>query len=278
MTTLKTKLKKRFRLFAKYSFAFLLIFCITQCTPSKDISEDSRSVIGQSNFIFSGTIIKMNASNIDVTTNDPTAIVLVDEVIDAIPPYDQMKGKEITVLLASDRDRKPGEKEVFYTMGWYYGKTLGVKEIPNNLKEVIVSDHKNRIVEERFNIENDSLSAELKRASIVVWGTIVETDIKDENVPPFGSEHDPEFRKASIEIKEILKGDISENLIDVYYASSVDVMWSESPKPMKDQEGIFLLHLDQAPPIFKMQGYTMLDIRDIQPTENLANIQSLLNK
>jgi len=278
MTTQKTKLKKRFRLLAKYSFALLFIICITQCTPSKDISDDSRSVIGQSNFIFSGTIVKMNASNIDVSTNDPTAIVLVDEVIDAIPPYDQMKGKEITVLLASDRDRKPGEKEVFYTMGWYYGKTLGVKEIPNNLKEVIVSDHKNRIAEERFNIENDSLSAELKRASVVVLGTIVETDIKDEKVPPFGSEHDPEFRKASIEIKEVLKGDISENLIDVYYASSVDVMWSESPKPMKDQEGIFLLHLDQAPAIFKMQGYTMLDIRDIQPPENLANIQSLLNK
>lgn len=278
MTTLKIKLKNRFKLLAKYSFAFLLIICITQCNPSKDISDDSRSVIGQSNFIFSGTIVKMNASNIDVTTNDPTAIVLVDEVIDAIPPYDQMKGKEITVLLASDRDRKPGEKEVFYTMGWYYGKTLGVKEIPNNLKEVIVADHKKIIAEERFNIENDSLSVELKRARIVVLGIIVETGIKDENVPPFGSEHDPEFRKASIEIKEVLKGDISENLIDVYYASSVDVMWSESPKPTKDQEGIFLLHLDQAPAIFKMRDYTMLDIRDIQPNENLANVKSLLNK
>jgi hypothetical protein len=220
----------------------------------------------------------MNASNIDVTTNGPTAIVLVDDVIDAIPPYDQMKGKEITVLLASDQNRIAGEKEVFYTMGWYYGKTLGVKEIPNNLKEELLSIHKERIVLERINIQNDSLRVELKRAILVVQGIVVESGIKDEKYPPFESEHDPVFRKASIEIREVLKGTIDEKRVDFYYASSDDVMWSTSPKPKKDQEGIFLLLIDQAPAIFKMRDYTVLDSRDIQPTENLTNIQNLLKQ
>ncbi|MCH8860690.1 MAG: hypothetical protein IH843_06100, partial [Thaumarchaeota archaeon] len=151
------KSKKQFKLIAKYSFALFLILCITQCTPSKNISENGRTVIGQSNFIFSGTIVKMNASNIGVITDVSSAIVLVDEVIDAVSPYDQMKGKEITILLASDQNRNAGEKEVFYTMGWYYGKTLGVKEIPNNLREEILSGHKERIAQERINIQNDSL-------------------------------------------------------------------------------------------------------------------------
>ena len=157
-------------------------------------------------------------------------------------------------------------------------KNLGGKEIPNNLGEEIQSGHKERIAQERINIRNDNLRDELKKAILVVKGIVVEADIKDEKYPPFESEHDPVFRKASIEIKEVLKGTIDEKRVDFYYASSDDVMWSNSPKPMKDQEGIFLLQIDQAPAIFKMRDYTVLDNRDIQPAENLTNIQSLLKR
>jgi len=276
MTKLILKLSKRFKLMAKYAFAVILILCIMKCTPSEDVTDNVRNVIGRSNFIFSGTIIKMNSSNIDVMIEGPSAIVMVNEVIDAVSPYDQMKGKEITVLLASDKNREAGNKEVFYTMGWYYGKTLGVKEIPNNLKEEIQTGYRERIARERLNIQNDSLRAELKRAKLVVQGTVIETSIKDEKYPPFESEHDPAFRKAVIEIKEVIKGDLKEKRIDVYYSSSDDVMWSNSPKLMKNQEGIFLLHINQAPAIFKMKGYTLLDKRDFQSSKNLTNIQNLL--
>lgn len=276
MTKLILKLSKRFKLMAKYTFAVILILCIMKCTPSENNTDNVRNVIGRSNFIFSGTIVKMNSSNIDVMIEGPSAIVMVNEVIDAVSPYDQMKGKEITVLLASDKNREAGDKEVFYTMGWYYGKTLGVKEIPNNLKEIIKTGYRERIAQERLNIQNDSLRAELKRAKLVVQGIVIETSLKDERYPPFETEHDPAFRKAVIEIKEVIKGDLTEKRIDVYYSSSDDVMWSNSPKLMKDQEGIFLLQVNQAPPLFKMKGYTTLDKRDVQPNENLTRIQELL--
>lgn len=279
MTTLKSKLKIRVKFMAGCLFAICLILGFTQCNnPDLDNGRNAKSVIAKSNFIFLGTIVRMDASNIDVKTNGPTAIVLVDEVIEAASPYDQMKGKEITVLLAPNQERKAGEKEVFYTVGWYYGKTLGVKEIPNKLNTEIKSGFKERIAKERMNLQNDSLRVELRRSTLVVQGLVVESGIRDEKIQPMESEHDPAFRKAIIEIKAVLKGDFSEKQVAVYYASSDDVMWSDAPKLVKGQEGIFLLHKGQAPAIFKMRDYTLLKKRDIQSDENLENVRSLIKQ
>ena len=239
--------------------------------------DNSRSVISRSNFIFYGTIVKMNASNIEVATSLPTAIVKIDEIIDAVPPYDEMKGKEITVLLASPQRNKAGDKQVFFTTGWYYGKTLGVKETPNNLFVPEKLDGlQKKILTERINIRNDSLREELKKTILVIQGTVVEADIKVEENPSLESEHDPEFKKAVIEIKEVIKGKVTGRKVEVYYSSSDDVMWYSSPKLTKGMEGIFLLQVRQAPAIYKINGYTLLDKRDVQPIENLNNIKNLI--
>lgn len=259
------------------SFVALIVtlFSVAICSAQ----DNGRGVIRQSNFIFAGTIIRMNASNIEIVPDVPTAIVRVDEVLDAMSPYDQMKGKEITVLLASAKNKKAGAKQVFYTSGWYYGKTLGVKETPNNLLvSAKLETVKNMIISERVNIRNDSLGEELKKAVLVVRGAVVEANINVEEKPGLESEHDPEFKKAVIEIKEVLKGRITEKRVEVFYASSEDVIWHNSPKLAKDQEGIFLLQLRQAPDIFKINGYTVLDKRDVLSTGDLSNVRNLLKK
>jgi hypothetical protein len=126
------------------------------------------------------------------------------------------------------------------------------------------------------NIKNDSLRDELKKAVIVIQGTVIETDIKVEIPLSLESEHNPEIKKAIIEIKTVLKGNVSDKRITVLYSSSDDVMWYNSPKLTKGQEGIFLLQLKQVPDIFKIQGYSILDKRDVQPVENLTLVQNLL--
>lgn len=262
-----TKRTKKYLIFIMFSFIYII-----ECGAQDNI----RKTIAQSNFIFLGTISKMNASNINVTTNSPTAIVRVDEVVDAVDPYDQMTGKEITVLLMSSQNKKTGDKQVFYTMGWYYGKTLGVKEISNNQVTETVVGLKETIIKERNNIKNDSLRDELKKAVLVVQGIVIESNINIEKSNAFESEHDPQIKKAIIEIKSVLKGKLIEKRVTVNYSSSDDVMWYNSPKLIKGQEGVFLLHLRQAPVIFKIQGYTLLDYRDFQQTDNLSKILNLL--
>jgi hypothetical protein len=274
MNTLTINSKKNFSTVNKSFVALIVILFSVAIGGAQD---NRRNVIKNSNFIFSGTIVRMNASNIEIVPDVPTAIVRVDEVIEAVSPYEQMRGKEITVLLASTKNRRAGAKQVFFTSGWYYGKTLGVKETPNNLvMSEKVETVKNTIVLERVNIRNDSIREELNKAALVVWGTVVETNIKIEKIPGLESEHDPEFRKAIIQIKEVLKGQTTEKRVEVIYASSEDVMWHNSPKLAKGQEGIFLLQLRQAPAIYKINGYTVLDKRDVLSTEDLSNVRNLL--
>lgn len=238
---------------------------------------NERDVINRSNFIFSGTIVKMNASNIEVVPNVPTAVVRVDEVLDAVSPYERMKGKEITVLLASSKNKKAGDRQVFFTSGWFYGKTLGVKETPNNLTVGDrLDDLKKRIVSERVNIVNDSLRDELKRAVLVIRGIVIEANIEIEKRPGLESEHNPEFKKAVIEIKEVLKGQTTERRVDVIYSSSDDVQWYNSPKLTRGQDAIFLLQVRQAPPIFRINGFTVLDKRDVVSPDSESSVKNLL--
>jgi hypothetical protein len=261
---------------ARKSFAAFIVILFAAAIFSAQ--DNRREIIRQSNFIFSGTIIRMNASNIEIVPNTPTAIVRVDEVLDAVSPYDQMKGKEITVLLAAAGNKRAGARQVFFTSGWYYGKTLGVKETPNNLVVTEnMSAFRTRIVTERVNIRNDSIREELNKAVLVVWGTVIEANIKVEKKLGLESEHDPEFRKAIIEIKEVLKGRIAEKRVEIFYASSEDVMWHNSPKLVKGQEGVFLLQLRQPPAVlFRINGFTVLDKRDVLSIEELSNIRKLL--
>lgn len=264
-------------LFCQLQKAFIalvaMLFSISLCGAQGN----DRDVINRSNFIFSGTIIRMNASNIEIVPNGPTAIVRVDEVLDAVSPYEQMKGREITVLLTSAGNKKAGDRKVFFTSGWYYGKTLGVKETPNSLVVRDGSDElKKRIISERVNIRNDALREELKKAVLVVRGVVVEANIDIEEPPGIESEHDPEFRKAVIEIKEVLKGQTTERRVEVFYSSSDDVMWYSSPKLAKGQEAIFLLQTRQAPAIYRITGFTVLDKRDVLSIDNESNVRNLL--
>jgi hypothetical protein len=239
--------------------------------------DNMKAIISQSNFIFRGTIIRMDASNIDAVADVPTAVVRVDEVVDAVEPYEQMKGKDITVLLSSSRGKKAGDKQIFYTSGWYYGKTLGVKETENNLRNTDNADAlKKKVAVERINIRNDSIASELKRAVAVITGVVVETNINVEKTPFIESEHDPELRKAIIEVKQVLKGRISAQRIEVFYAASDDVIWYSAPKLSKGLQAIFLLQMRQAPAIYRIKGFTVLDRRDVQSIENLETIKILL--
>jgi len=240
--------------------------------------ENSRSVIARSNFIFYGTIIKMNASNIGLSATNATAIVKVDKIIDAVAPYELMEGKEITVLLASTNDKKENLQQVFYTTGWYYGKTLGVKEVRNAQPKRLQDDLQKTIANERVNIHNDSVNVELQKSSLVVIGTVTDVGKEEKETLSMESEHDPRYIKAVIQIKQVLKGKTDNKQIAVFFSGSDDVAWNQSPKLNKGLEAIFLLQLRQAPPFFPVKGFTVLDKRDVQPVSNLSTIRALLKK
>ena len=81
MDTLATHAKNISRAVSKPFVALVtLLFLFFLCGAQGN----DRDVINRSNFIFAGTIVRMNASNIEIVPNGPTAIVRVDEVLDAV--------------------------------------------------------------------------------------------------------------------------------------------------------------------------------------------------
>jgi hypothetical protein len=140
---------------------------------------------------------------------------------------------------------------------------------------VVQKDSKNKNREVINLMENDSLKEELKSASLVVKGKVVQTDIEDEKIRRTFSEHDPGFKKAVIKVAEVLKGKLTTTEVEVYYASSDDVRWYTSPKPIKNQEAIFILKTEQLG-IDKQEAYTLLDKHAIQPLEDCSKIKGIL--
>jgi hypothetical protein len=255
---------------------FVILSLIILCNSQGRTQESSKAIIARANFIFAGTIVTPNASNIGIKTSSPTAIVRVDEIIDAVAPYDQMKGKEITVLFASTASKAAGSQQVFYTMGWYYGKNLGVKEVANDLPRQTPDTLKRVVALQRQAIHRDSLVAELSKATLVIRGVVTAIEVEARRNPAIESEHDPDLRRAVISIQEVLKGKIAAKQVTVYYSASEDVQWHRAPKLSKGQQGIFLLSSGQLPESIRVEGYTVLDKRDVQLVTSLPDLKVLL--
>ena len=65
-------------------------------------------------FIFDGIVEKPNAATMPAIASEATAIVKVNEVFRAPPAVGNLKGKKITLQLASVKGTKAGQRATFY--------------------------------------------------------------------------------------------------------------------------------------------------------------------
>jgi len=89
------------------------------------------------------------------------------------------------------------------------------------------------------------------------------------------TEHDPVWREAVIQVKDVLKGEKKAKQVTVRFPDSSDVMFHGVPRFEPGQEGYFMLHKGEAT---KTTGgraqksksadtYFALDAQDFQPFE-----------
>jgi len=126
------------------------------------------------------------------------------------------------------------------------------------------------------NYQRDSLKEALGKAALVISGKVLSTNIPDTTMRQNISEHDPLIRKAVIQVQQVLKGKKIKGTVAVYYASSDDVRWYQSPKPFVGQVAIFLLHSDNVSKQLNSEVYTILHYLDVQEWEKKSRIQKLL--
>lgn len=241
----------------------IILLLIVSCNPSKEVTETT-----DAKFIFRATIEKIGEATLPEISNTSNCIVAkVNEVILAPADFADWTGKSITISVEEPGKKKPGLEQVFYTNGWLYGKSIAVIEIESSDSREVTSQQVLKKVQAG---KDKKVRERLKRTELVVTGRIL--DVKEAEVQGKDSEHDPLWKTAIIQIDTLLKGRTNKHEVAFRFASSYDIMWSDSPKFKVGGTGIWLLRTkaDQD------KVYTITDPEDYFPIESIEYIHSLL--
>lgn len=241
----------------------MLAITIAGCTPTTHLQNES-----DAKFIFRGTVEQINAATLpEITETQNCVVVKVNEVLETPPDFTDWTGRSITVLVKDAGKLKPGVERVFFTNGWLFGKSIAVMEVSSkDPRETDAKTVQNGIKARQENL----LRERLKASELVIAGKVVELQPSKNQEP--GSEHDPEWVTAIIEVSTTLKGQTGQTKVPVQFASSIDVMWYGSPKFTVGQQGIWLLQK----PFTDKSGYQITDKADFYPIEQLDAIRNLL--
>ena len=242
-----------------------------------------------------------------VPVDKNTAVVTVDQVVEAPPDLAGYNGQDLTVQLSASH--KAGETLIFNTVSWLYGDSVAVRSLseepikPSHSAMLAAGDdpaarRRQREQREHFN-----------DADLVVSGKVVAVRLPGDEVPAAKgamattvggrrpvSEHDPKWREAVVEIDDVHKGDHKKKQVVIRFPASNDVMWYNAPKFHPGQQGHFLLTKAKAPkePKSKKVGkkvaaiattkaapatdtYVALDPIDFQPYSEPGGIKTMID-
>lgn len=209
----------------------------------------------QPTFVFKGTIKKLNSATMkEVPVNERTAVVSVDQIIEAPPDLAGYSAQDITVQLSGRQKVRVGQQMTFHTTSWMYGNSVAVRSLS---QEPVKSNAT------LLGVGNDPVEQPAQRerrkhfdaADLVVSGKVLAVRLPGESVSgrkvsaeahgPI-SEHDPKWRDAVIDVNEVHKGALRKKQVVVRFPASSDAMWHGVPKFHAGQEGYFMLHKAKA--------------------------------
>lgn len=209
-------------------------------------------VTDEAKFIFKGTVQKLDASVLaQIPRNEPTAIVHVDEILQAPPALAKTLGKQITVKLAKGTTPKVGEQVLFYANGWLFGDTVAVESVKQEKPTLAKTMLAERVSDPVRNLTDRELQNRVADADMVVEGEVSSvhlaqaeslTATRTANLARPLSEHDPKWREAVITVGAVHRGNPATKQVVVRFPSSTDVQWYRAPKFRPGDRGVWLLH------------------------------------
>lgn len=236
-----------------------------------------RVLATQADFIFSGTNLAPHAATIDLADASDYAVVRVDDMLAGREAFRPLVGRTITVRLRQPDRAHVGEKRVYFTNAWHWGEEIGVVEVgsvaapPAAGMQTMQSD----IEQERQAQADRELAERLRSAELVVIGKVAAVRRSDIRYP--GTEHDPEWQEADIQIEAVLRGTAQDSQVTILFPATDDPMWFGAPKFAVGMEGIWLLRS------FTFGGQrlpylTALSRSDFQARTEEARIRRLLRR
>lgn len=261
--------------------------------------------LDRGSFVFTGTVQQLDASTMEqVSADERSAIVRVDEVLQAPDILRHVAGQDITVYLG-DHALQQGDLATFYTQGLVFGESIAVHATEIERMDVAVAAAAAAAPADPVDALRAQRAEErFTRADLVVKGRV--KSVQEPPTPPADvavaaaaaagepqttrySEHDPVWMTATVEVEEVHKGDAGTGqTVEIMFPASTDVAWHRAPKFKPGQEGVFLLHqepaaaLPDAVAVAAAAGeplpYTALDPADFHSAETPQVIDSVLSK
>ena len=156
----------------------------------------SRESVRQSEFVFRATVEKIGASTMpEVPASDRTLVASVTEVYRAPDVLRHLAGRSITVLV-NDAELRAGQDVLFLARGWLYGHSLAVIEVAREVTSVDFKGLPQQLSAEAQAQRDETLTARLRRASLVVSARVAQTRSLGPVDPVTVSEHTPYWSEA----------------------------------------------------------------------------------
>lgn len=259
-------------------FLLSMLLCSGEHSSAQTTTGAADQWMRRAGFIFEGTVVKMGGSTVPIVpVGKSTVVVHVEEVFRNAGVVTDIGGKDITVQLKEAGSVKEKERAVFFTNVSVYGKSIAVAELGHvaatRETTATLRAEVNRIVAQ---LPDEQLQQRIAQADLVVVATVasVRPAPQEEGRAP-GSEHDPEWREASLRIESTEKGQAPGGILVIQFPNSKDIRWFQAPKFHEGQRGIFLLKRIESAEL-RVSAYTALDPLDFQSTEQLPRVKKLM--
>jgi hypothetical protein len=239
------------------------------------ITQEDEGFAAESQFVFKGTVEKVNASTMPtVRASEQTAIVRVDDVLQAPPVMAAFTGSSITVQVGPDQRLAEGQRAVFFTNGWQYGRDLAVTAVsvrPAGAEDMAESPTAPDDAVARF--ADREVRERVAGADLIVVGRVASVRPRPESPaePRVLTEHEPQWHEADVQVESVEKGGPPDTTVTVDFPRSTDVAWYQAPKFSEGDEGVWLLRHKEAEPTRVV--YTALHPLDFHPKDALPMIR-----
>lgn len=252
----------------KFPLRFFLIFlsigAILTAQPSA--KPGSAEALEKSALVFRGAVTRLQAATLaEVAVSENTVVARVDEVMRAPQSLGNLTGREITVYVQNPAGIRVGEQLVFFANPWMLGDGVAVQEVGRQSAGGNTAALRAQLTSSSPSARE--LSERISSADMVIAGKVAAVR---EGQPGRLSEHDPQWREATVEVTEFVKGASTQKTVVVRFPGSQDVAFYNAPRFAVNQEGVWILRKWE-----NTDSYTAIAPSDFQTKEQLNRIKAL---
>ena len=185
----------------------------------------------ESAFVFVGKVTKPKAATIKGLAADNTAVVHIERVISAPDIFASMSGHDITARFKKASDIRKGALLIFFANGWIFGESIAVDVIGTS-DETAGKAAASLVRSGSTSSADNALRQRIESATMGVVGRVARVTESDKR-PTYISEHNPNWKEATIDVDEVVKGKKGVIQVKVLFPDSDDVRWTRSANTLR---------------------------------------------